>query len=77
MAVPPHVTHFQHPNQTRNLNRDQQLVYPGINVNANDGISNQNAYANKNKWIAEIPLYLVLGPAYQKVNIRLSTFTIP
>ena len=64
MAVPPHVTHFQHPNQTRNLNRDQQLVYPGINVNANDGISNQNAYANKNKWIAEIPLYLVLGPAY-------------
>lgn len=77
MAVPPHVTHFQHPNQTRNLNRDQQLVYPGINVNANDGISNQNAYANKNKWIADIPLYLVLGPAYQNVNLRLSTFTIP
>ena len=77
MAVPPHVTHFQHPNQTRNLNRDQQLVYPGINVNANDGISNQNAYANKNKWIAEIPLYLVLGPSYQNVNLRLSTFTMP
>ena len=53
------------------------MVYPGINVDANDGISNQNAYANKNKWYAEIPLYLVLGPAYQKVNIRLSTFTIP
>ena len=77
MAVPPHVTHFQHPNQTRNLNRDQQLVYPGINVNANDGISNQNAYANKNKWIADIPLYLVLGTAYQNVNLRLSTFTVP
>ena len=77
MAVPPHVTHFQHPNQTRNLNRDQQLVYPGINVNANDGISNQNAFANKNKWIADIPLYLVLGPSYQNVNLRLSTFTIP
>ena len=46
-------------------------------MNANDGISNQNAYANKNKWIADIPLYLVLGPAYQNVNLRLSTFTIP
>ena len=77
MAVPSGINHFQHPNQTRNLNRNQQLVYPGINVDANDGISNQNAYANKNKWIAEIPLYLVLGPAYQKVNLRLSTFTIP
>ena len=77
MSVPSNVNHFQHPNQTRNLNRNQQLVYPGINVDANDGISNQNAYANKNKWYAEIPLYLVLGPAYQKVNLRLSTFTIP
>lgn len=77
MAVPPHVTHFQHPNQTRNLNRDQHLVYPGINVPATDGISNQNTYAAKNKWIADIPLYLVLGPSYQNVNLRLSTFTIP
>ena len=40
MAVPSGINHFQHPNQTRNLNRDKQLVYPGINVSANDGISN-------------------------------------
>lgn len=53
------------------------MVYPGINVNANDGISNQNTFAAKNKWIADVPLYLVLGPAYQNVNLRLSTFTIP
>jgi hypothetical protein len=39
-------------------------VYPGVNVNANDGISNQNTYAAKNKWIADVPLYLVLGAAY-------------
>ena len=64
MAVPGSINHFQHPNQTRNLNRDKQLVYPGINVNANDGISNQNTYAAKNKWIADVPLYLVLGTAY-------------
>ena len=48
-----------------------------MNVNANDGISNQNTYAAKNKWIADVPLYLVLGPSYQNVNLRLSTFTIP
>ena len=77
MPVPTNVNHFQHPNQTRNLNRDKQLVYPGVNVPATDGISNQNAYANKNKWLADIPLYLVLGPSYQNVNLRLSTFTIP
>ena len=64
MAVPNNVNHFQHPNQTRNLNRNQQLVYPGINVDANDGISNQNAYANKNKWICTIPMWLVLGPSF-------------
>jgi hypothetical protein len=64
MAVPSGINHFQHPNQTRNLNRNKQLVYPGINVSANDGISNQNTYAAKNKWIADVPLYLVLGPAY-------------
>ena len=39
MAVPNNVNHFQHPNQTRNLNRNQQLVYPGVNVPATDGIS--------------------------------------
>ena len=48
-----------------------------MNVPATDGISDQNAYASKNKWIADIPLYLVLGPSYQNVNLRLSTFTIP
>ena len=77
MAVPSGINHFQHPNQTRNLNRNQQLVYPGVNVNANDGISNQNAYASKNKWLACVPLWLVLGPSYQNVKLRLSTFTIP
>ena len=40
MAIPSNVNHFQHPNQTRNLNRNQSLVYPGINVSADDGISN-------------------------------------
>ena len=77
MAVPPNVNHFQHPNQTRNLHRNQSLVYPAINVSAGDGISNQNAFANKNKWICDVPLYLVLGPAYRNVQLRLSTFTMP
>ena len=77
MAVPPQVTHFQHPNQTRNLNRDQKLVYPGINVPDRDGISGQNAFANKNKWIAEVPIYLVLGVDYQNISLNLTTFTIP
>ena len=77
MSVPNNVNHFQHPNQTRNLNRNQQLVYPGVNVPATDGISGQNTYASKNKFICSIPIYLVLGPAYHNIDIRLSSFTIP
>ena len=77
MAIPNNVNHFQHPNQTRNLNRNQQLVYPGVNVPATDGISGQNTYASKNKFICSIPIYLVLGPAYHNIDIRLSSFTIP
>lgn len=52
-------------------------MYPGINVSATDGISGQNTFAAKNKFICSIPIYLVLGPAYQNVDLRLSTFTIP
>lgn len=77
MGIPPGTSHFQHPNQTRHLRRNQTLVYPGINVSDSDGVSNQNAYANKNKWVATVPLHLVLGPDYQNISLRLSTFTMP
>lgn len=77
MPIPNNVNHFQHPNQTRNLKSKAQLVYPGVNVPGSDGISTQNAFANKNKWIADVPLYLVLGPDYSNVSLNLCTFTIP
>ena len=77
MPIPNHVNHFQHPNQTRNLRNPSQIVYPGVNVSSQDGISDQNSFANKNKWICDIPIFLVLGPDYSNVTLRLSTFTIP
>ena len=63
------------PNQTKNLFNKTPLAYPGL-TSPTEGIS-ASTFAVANKWIAEVPLRLVLGPSYSNIELSLASFTLP
>jgi len=63
------------PNQTKNLFNKQALAYPGL-TSPSEGIS-ASTFAVANKWIANVPLPLVLGPSYSNIELSLTSFTLP
>ena len=63
------------PNQTKNLFNKVPLAYPGL-TSPSEGVT-ASTFAVANKWIANIPLSLVLGPSYGNIELSLVSFTLP
>ena len=63
------------PNQTKHLFNKQPIAYPGI-TSPSEGVS-ASTFAVANKWIANVPLPLVLGPSYSNLELSLVSFTLP
>ena len=63
------------PNQTKNLFNKAALAYPGL-TSPSEGVT-ASTFAVANKWIANVPLALVLGPSYGNIELSLASFTLP
>lgn len=51
------------------------MAYPGL-TSPSEGVS-ASTFAVANKWIANVPLSLVLGPSYGNIELSLASFTLP
>ena len=63
------------PNQTKNLFNKAPLAYPGL-TSPSEGVS-ASTFAVANKWMAYVPIGLVLGPSYTNLELSLASFTLP